>query len=433
MWILCNSLSLAAAREFSGIGAVFLKPGQLLSKDSWAAAPLPVDRALEELLKYDAFWCAQTIAKYQPGVWKMLRERYPDRISLFYVTPFTVRPDGTEAYLDYEYIQRNHPEWFLLTDRRFESAGDYNEPDKRIRWNPDDPRNIYYNRFFLDVGNADFQDWAVSQFLRRINPSKGIHPGVRYSGITADNVLLTAWHKKITKRHPGWKYARSASEWNQAYFSYLKKIYNAFKQQGYLLFVNHTTDYSSDRDGNEWQDLMAVVDGMVDENALGYAKSQVMTDQRWQWSIKHHEQILSQGLYDWWICIPAKDDSRKAYEQFLYMYCSFLLTKKPGKSFFSSSRDVDGKLTVPWYKEYDLPLGKPLGPRYIKQDCWWRDYENAKIVVNPSQQEKGITMDSNRKWLDWAGRKEGVGFTLAPVTAKILLPTVYSAGTSQVN
>lgn len=417
-------LLLASEREFSGIGAVFLKPSQLMSKNSWSSTRLPKDQALENLLKYDAFWCAQAIAKNQPDVWKVLRSQYPEKIALFYVTPYTVRPNGTEAYLDYNYIEQHHPEWFLLSDARYDSIDDYKDADKRIRW-ISSPQSIYYNRFCLDVGNTDFQSWAVEQFLHKVNPVAGVH----YSGITADNVQLTGWSRRITKQHPNWKYARSVSGWTQAYFSYLRKLHDALKKQGYILIVNHSTDYSSNRDGKEWQDLMVVVDGMADENALKVSVSnmQVFTKQQWEWSIKHHEQIINQGLYDWWICCPLKDDAKKGYEQFLYMYGSFLLTKKPGKSFFSLSGDIEGKNTVPWYHEYELPLGKPVGARYQLQGCWWRDYENAKIIVNPSRQIKNITLNSDHEWLDWADKNSSTRFVMEPVSSKILLPTVYPA------
>ncbi|MCX5636951.1 MAG: putative glycoside hydrolase [Planctomycetota bacterium] len=407
--------------EPKGISAIFLCSDEIRN----GSRLLPLTTAMDNLLKYDAFWSVQEIAKTYPEAWRTLRSKYPDRLAMHYVTPFTVRPSGDEACLDYSYVENQHPEWFLLKDGKNASSEDYRDPSKRMRWNPDDPTDWRYNRFFLDVGNEDFQKWAVEEFIKKLCPVTGVNAKIRYSGIVADNVLLTVWHTLKTKLYPNWKYAASASEWDQVYFSYLKKLHDALIKQGYILIVNHTTDYSSNRDGKEWQDLMAVVDGMADEQVLG-APSAVWGGDMWEWSLKHHEEILQKGLYDWWIFIPDASDSKKEYQQFLYTYCSFLLIRAENFSLFGTVRRLDGAELMPWYEEYKLPLGNPTGLRYQQQGCWFRDYQHGRIVVNPSGVRCTIPLDSKTYTLDWRTKSQVTQVTLEPLTATILLPTGYS-------
>jgi hypothetical protein len=401
---------------------------------------LPLSAAVNNLNQYEAFWYAQRIANLHPQAWATLRSKYPGKLALHYVTPFSVVPNPSDSskmlYLDYDYIQQYHPEWFLLKDENNASSADYGNPDKRMRWNPNDPADNNYERFFLDVGNSAFQSWAVEELLKKLDPVSGISTRVRYSGIAADNVLLTVWANAKTALYPNWKYAASASRWNQAYFSYLRRLHDALKQRGYLLIANATLDYSSNSDSTDWQNLMAVVDGLMNENALAMSSTSTVWGNDmfgkdaydfWDYSLLRHEKIVENGLYDWWVFIPHKDDigSDEELKKFLYIYCSFLLVKDVDRSFFGAVREKNGTHILPWYEEYALPLGGPVGLRYQRNGCWLRDYQHGKVVVNPSAVSCTISLDSQTYTLDWRTKKAVTRVTLEPRTATILLPTGY--------
>jgi hypothetical protein len=387
---------------------------------------LPITTAMNNLLKYDAFWTTAKFAELYPQAWRTLRTEYPDKLAMHYVTPFTVRAGGGASNLDIDYIERYHPEWFLLKDDNNATAQDYRNPDKRMRWNPDDPMDYNYDRFFLDVGNPSFQDWAVDQFVKRLDPVSGINARIRYSGIVADNVLLTVWVNSKTEIYPNWKYAGGESQWNQSYFTFLGKLHTAMQRDGYLLIVNHTTDYSSNRDGSEWQDLMNIVDGMADENAL-LSSSGLFGGEMWEWSLTHHEEILEKGLYDWWIFTPDTERGDTEFQQFLYVYGSFLLVRDDTYSLFGTIRRKDGVDLNPWYEEYNIPLGDPMGRRYPWQGCWMRDFQYGKVVVNPSNVRVVIPLGTETYTLDWRTKKQITQLTLDPLSATILLPTGYSS------
>lgn len=386
---------------------------------------LPLSTAMENLLKYDAFWTTAKFAELYPQAWRTLRTEHPDKLAMHYITPFTVRTNGGASNIDIDYIEKYHPEWFLLKDEKNATAQDYRNSAKRMRWNSDDPKDYNYHRFFLDVGNPSFQDWAVREFLKKLDPVSGINARIRYSGIVADNVLLTVWVNGKTKLYPNWKYAENSSQWNQAYFSYLKKLHDALQKEGYVLIVNHTTDYSSNRDGSEWQDLMAVVDGMADEQAL-MSSNGLFGGEMWEWSLKHHEDTITRGLYDWWIFTPDTVDSKNEFHQFLYVYGSFLLVRNEDFSLFGTVRRHDGVEMNPWYEEYNIPLGNPVSFRYQQQGCWMRDFQYGKVVVNPSNVRAVIPLGTETYTLDWKTKKQITQLTLEPQSATILLPTGYS-------
>ena len=301
-------------------------------------------------------------------------------------------------------------------------TGDYRDPAKRMRW-INDPKSWYYNCFLLDVGNPQFQDWAVEQFVGKLDQVSGITVRIRYSGIGMDMVTLTTFQNGRTKTSPDWKYASGG--WNQAYFSYIKKLHDALQRKDYVLVVNQTLDYSSQRDDSDWQSLMAIVDGMMDEEAMMSGKN-LFGGEMWGCSMRHHEDIIKKGLYDWWECNfhDYKNQSLE-YRNFLYVYCSFLLVMNNNCSLFGVHRRENGNNLDPWYEEYNLPLGSPVGLRYQQQDCWLRDYQYGRIVVNPSSNRCTISLDSDTYTLDWRTKKTITRLVLEPLSATILLPTGY--------
>jgi hypothetical protein len=404
-----------------GIGSIFVNSDELY----YNGRQLPLATTMENLLKYQAFWSAAKIAELHPEAWRTLRTKYPERMALHYIAPFFVRPDTKlGSYLDYNYVERYHPEWFLLKDDTNACIDDYRNPSKRMR-RSENPQDWYYTCFYLDVGNPDFQDWAVEEFVSRLDPVVGVSTRVRYSGIAADMVMLTTFQNGRNKACPNWKYASGG--WNQAYFSYLKKLHDTLKAKGYVLIVNQTLDYSSNRDGSDWQDLMNIVDGMMDEEALmSSGTGKLWGGSMWEASLNRHEEILGRGLYDWWECnFHNYTDPQLEYHHFLYTYCSFLLIRDEQYSLFGVHRRKNGEDLDPWYEEYTLPLGNPLGARYQKEGCWLRDYQYGKIVVNPSSSICNLTFDDENYTLDWRTKRIVARLTMEPLSATILLPTGY--------
>jgi hypothetical protein len=413
-----------------GISTTFIKMRELRTGDHWKTPMLPVEQTVANCSRYDAIWCAQLVVKYHQPAWTVLcKNKKPGQFYLRYVSGDSVKPNSTFEYLDYEYVDKYHPEWFLLKHHHAGSDVRSADPEERMRWSTD-PNDRYYNSFYLDIGNREFQKWAA-QYLLDLARGQMDGSAVPYDGIGMDNVRLTQLEKVLTKIYPDWKYANRGDEYNRAYLEYLEVVHNTLKANGFVLVVNQTLDYGSNVEEEDWQRLYQCVDGAMDEKAMSASETVYWHDERWLTSIKRHEEIINKGLIDWWVAYPRTKEAAvqsktdRSYQDFMYTYCSWLLVYKKGQSYYHASRDVMGYANpvVPWYEEYDLPLGKPRSARYSQGQCWLRDYENAKIIVNPTGKSEKVVVDKDKYWLDWVSKVKVSEVEIPPKSGIILLPT----------
>ncbi|AQT70339.1 hypothetical protein STSP2_03545 [Anaerohalosphaera lusitana] len=417
--ILALLINFSVTFSFAGPATIFLKKRELMVGDSWSSRPLAVEDAFQNLVKYDAIWCGQLITKHNYPAWELLRQRKPEQLLLFYFSSFTVQKGNSFASFEYDYINQYHPDWLLQKEVKLEAKN----PDMRIRWNPSDPSHAYYDRFFIDVANPAFQDWAADNVVRLIEENAA-SSRFSFDGLALDNVLLDVWVHNISKRHPSWKYANKEEEWTNGFLEYLGKLKQSLNSNGYLLVVNHTLDYGSNRDGVDWTSIIARTDGLMDEKALGITSKKFFRENKWLTSLQHHEQILKKGLIDWWYCHP-REDSRFTKRDFLYFYCSWMLVKQDGRSLFTASRGKRGyaNSTVPWYSEYELDLGSPLAPKFKSNNCWLRKFERESLVaVNPNHSTESIDLPKDETFVDPSTSQMFKGSLSLPAqSGKILL------------
>jgi len=425
----------------NGIGVTFLRKHELTKIVRGKRILLDAESIFQNLSRYDAIWCSQDIVWRSRSGWNLLQKSAPEKMMLRYVSSLSTRPETLIKFVfDYDYINTYHPEWFLLKDTKNLRKADPRNPDNRIRWDPKTKNHYNYNRFYLDVGNEEFQDWAVQRILDFVsgkanefdyNSRKGTNLDYPYDGIAFDNVVLRRIKGRFNRPYPNWKYANDIAGWKEAYLRYLRKVHKALAKHGYILVVNFSFYWELERNDSDLYDLMDTVDGIMHEWGVGYGKDATgAPDRHWggeKWTrcIKRHGAIVKRGLIDWWACYPKPVDPGN--EQFRYIYCSFLLVKRPGYSLFYASSDFGLKRdrAVPWYDEYDLPIGKPTSERYLRDNCWFRDYTNAKIVVNPTEVRQRVIIDKKKLWLDGTSKKAVRELNLAPKSGRILLPTPY--------
>jgi hypothetical protein len=413
----------------SGISTTFLKRRELRQANSWSSKPLSVQKAVSNLLRYDAIWFAEGISRYNRPAWDYLRQHHPKVLTLFYISSDSTY-DTNDRFcfcFDYGYINTYHPEWFLLNNTQDSDKADHKNSDNRIRWDNKSKKSAYYNRFYLDIVSKDFQEWAAEQILEWVSGEK---QGLRYpyDGCAMDNVNIGSRRmKQITRRHPNWKYANNLKAWNEGFFEYLKTVKAKLNKHGYILVVNHTLDYSSNAESDYWEVFPECVDGIMDENSLRYSRQPYYYNKTWLSSIEKHERILRKGLIDWWVSYPPESEPG-GYEKFMYTYCSWLLIKQPGKSLYHARKLASqGENTSEpiWYEEYDLPIGEPVGTRYKQNNCYMRNYKNAKVVVNPTGKLQKIVIDEKKLWLDWVSKQRVSTLELQTKTGRILLPINY--------
>jgi hypothetical protein len=192
-------------------------------------------------------------------------------------------------------------------------------------------------------------------------------------------------------------------------------------KRGFILVANHSLGYSSDADAQCWAAFLESVDGVMTEQSLGHA-GHLYTGTAWLSSMNKHERILNKGLLDWWVCYPANDPA-EGHEQFLYNYCSWLLVKRPGRSFFFATRNDPGwsNPVPPWYEEYDHPLGEPRSSRHRRDICWVREYTNALVVVNPTRGMATVRFAGKDNWIESSTRQPCTTLVLPPTSGRILI------------
>jgi len=325
----------------------------------------PWEQDYANLSKFDGFWMAQVIKSRQPQVWENLQGDGRDRLYGYYVSSFTTMHTSSMSYLPLMEADK-HPEWFL-TDGQ----------GNRLRWS-DDPDNKFYGRYFLDVGNPDFQNWAADYWLKILQEA-----GQKY--LVADNVLLDVWSYWKTRTYPNWTYAKREKEWRENFYRYLKVVKDKLNADGRELIINHTEDYGTNLRDTQWQALRDVCDGMADEQALG-TPNKLWGGNQYKYSLRNHDRNTSAGKWDWWIYYPHSD-AATAQNQFIYTYASFLLCKTD-LSLFTDS-------TNKWHPEYDIDLGQPQQKRHQKNYIQVREFEHGIVAVNPTPEKRTISITLN--------------------------------------
>jgi hypothetical protein len=384
-----------------GTSTTFMKRLEIMYDDAFSLdrPALPPQEAIKNLSRYDAIWAANFLPLYNRSAWNFLRRTHPSLLTLWYVTAASTRTPNDFHWFDYTYIERNHPEWFIVKEK----GADPRDPDNRIRWSIHTTIPTDHDRFYVDVANTEFQRWAAAWILARVS---GQHDGntpkpfrsepldFPYHGCAMDGVDLGDLQSAIiSKHHPNWQYAGRSAEWNSGFCQYLATVKAKLNEKGFILIVNHNLPNLTDADTTSWDCLYRSVDGCVSEQPMSWM-NRPYTDSAFADSLQRHERTLDQGLIDWWVVYPSAADITDS-RFFLYNYCSWLLVKKPGRSFFYATRGSpdESNPATPQYKEYELPIGAPQSRRYMQGQCWVREYENATIVVNPTQTPQSILVN----------------------------------------
>lgn len=103
---------------------------------------------------------------------------------------------------------------------------------------------------------------------------------------------------------------------------------------------------------------------------------------------------------------------------FRYALASCLM----GDGYFNFTDEKRGYSSVPWFDEYDVKLGKALGPWVEKpwrDGVWRRDFEGGVVLLNPGDQTLSIELESGLKRI--AGKQDPVTNN-GQAVSKVLLP-----------
>jgi hypothetical protein len=352
------------------------------------------------LSKYDAIWDGSAIKEHCRDSWDILKKEYHDTLILMYCASDSTKR-AEDGWLDYNYINTVHPEWFVLKDAVTPASSDPAVSSNRIAWITGDPGDgdPEHFRYYLDVCNTEFQDWAANEILDVfiIGNDKTLAP---FDGIALDNVNIGTYRTSgLTNSYPNWTYAGIENVWNSGFIQYLRKIKSKLHSKGFLVAVNHNlwSNVTEDNPYNGiydpewlWNDLIHSVDILATERALkNEAVGDVaVTGQQWLICLEREDMIQRNNKINWWITTPWTGSQQK---EFSYIYGSWLLIKND-KSLFHANKDnlFLYSSEVPWYSEYNYDLGNPLSARYELSGLWCRKYEKGLVAVNPTPDSHNI-------------------------------------------
>lgn len=245
----------------------------------------------DKLLTYDAFWCSKLIPL---RTFKKLRVDKPSQLMLHYQSAFSVSPENPWTMPTYP---KNHPEWLMRTNS-----------GKLMRWSPK-PKDPYYNRFFLDIGNPEVVAYLVDDIVSDMLQYR--KDGYTFSGVALDNCLFSHWWRLKNKQHPeGWKYCQDLDEWTTNFFNYIEKLYAALKKQGFKLYINHTLEYRNKSDEKHWPRLLTLGDGFMSEFSIMSGGKSSSPPEMAQ-AIKHHMLVKDAGKKPWLWCEPKTKEQQE--------------------------------------------------------------------------------------------------------------------------
>jgi Hypothetical glycosyl hydrolase family 15 len=164
------------------------------------------------------------------------------------------------------------------------------------------------------------------------------------------------------------------------------------------------------------QQILAHIDGILDEAGFTHYGTAYLTDQYWTQAIQLSNIVQNQGKPFLIINnFPVLD--RAAIQ---WALSSYLMAK--GHSCFIYISTTQNYGIDNWYNEYNAKIGSPTDAMYNGQGVYWRDYTNGLSVVNPSSTSTfKVTLNSSFTYLDLYGNVVGPTVVLPPHSGLVLL------------
>ena len=264
----------------------------------------------------------------------------------------------------------------------------------------------------MDIRNPAWQDYFSAQSRKIVDDAN------------LDGVFLDTF----TQEFPQFALAQgnqfpanfSASGWKASTNQFLAKIKNAFEgTQSTIIFngISRSPGFPSAPSGLDNQEILDQLDGAALES-FGIYKSMDESNQTKSWYF--HETVMGdfkaasdQGK---WVVMEAYGD-RDDVQTRLYALCTFLLVQKSNTFFYFTRKDQAGALH--WRPEWDVKLGKPLGPfQELANGTYSRDFENGKVLVNPLSTNAVVTGLSGYR--NWQNGQLVNNLTLPPYSGALL-------------
>ena len=274
-----------------------------------------------------------------------------------YVTP-SVYPKMQEMYY---WIENNHPEWFLRdSDNNIIYASSYINI-----WQFMNPTTGWTNYYVQKI-----EEWITND----------------YDGVYFD-VAMTYDQVKNTANEKQWNSDPGEYNWNQAMLNMINKVHVTIGKNKLAIY----------NDGyNAWLDVSS---GRLHEWWMQYDMNEPIGGNAWLSQLQLSEETVSTGKS---LCVAHYGYGE---EQRIYGLASLLLISNDNAYYyFNDGGSIDYVKPLEWYEEYNIKIGSPKNNYYVNNGLYIREFDNAKVIVNPSTTTRELE-----------------GIILSPKSAKILM------------
>lgn len=277
-------------------------------------------------------------------------------------TPIPDNPMWTDDFCE---VVHSHESWFLHNG---DGERIYN---KEENW---DGTDIY--EYYMNPASQGYRDFWVSQMKRQQDAD--------WQAFNLDNVPVSLDYLKTRGDNQDGEVKEfdDAEEFRQAVVGLIEAIREAFP--GYPIWGNMIkAGYETD----EWDDYLDHLDGFQEENfATGWINTSPPSAEEWDGMLRRAEKALQRGKS---VVLFGQGDQDNA-DIFSFSLASFLLVAtEDGRASFRYTH-MDEYHSLWWYPEYKTNLGLPKGKRYKQGKLWQRDFQCARVIVDPEARTGSI-------------------------------------------
>jgi hypothetical protein len=280
---------------------------------------------------------------------------------------YTPVPDNPMWTDDFCELVHSHESWFLHNG---DGERIYN---KEKNW---DGTDLY--EYYMNPASEGYRDFWVSQMKRQ--------QAAGWQGFSLDNVPLSLEYLETRGDNQDGvvREFSSSKEFRAAVVGLLDTIRENFP--GYPIWGNMI---KGGYDADEWDDYLDHLDGFHEEHfATDWTNTEPPSAKEWDGMLKRAEKALRSGKGVALFSQGEQDDQQR----FMFSLASFLLiADEDGRASFRYTHTADYK-ELWWYPEYDTNLGLPKGKRYKQGKLWQRDFQCARVTVDPQARTGSIQL-----------------------------------------
>jgi len=330
--------------------------------------------------KYDAI--SDRRVDFTPAQIKKLKEFNPSITVIRYVNFSSIfSTGGLSSKSDRQKLIQENPEMVLK-----DNSGE-NEP---ALWGGG-------SGVTMDPANTKWKEFLSSESYEIVN-EKG------YDGIMADVVLMAnKLPNKFGGINPKTNKVYTTEEYRGAQYETLKAVKQ--KIGGKKLIANNI------RFGKAYFEegssrFLEVTDGVVSEEFRGLTKmslDQYFPEDDWEKDVEMLLDVQSKGKsimafvkYD----KNTASDEKKLTEYNRFMLATYLLGKGDLSSFGIGILEGIGKGSDIYDPIFKTDIGKPIGNYSKKDGIYQREFEKAKVLVNPAEKDVQVKLDKTYKTID---------------------------------